>query len=174
MPHKHNPVVSPRLVVAARTNAALLTSVHVALLQEHERGTHGWSLEQLSLPPMIQNTAGSLRNATALLRDLVVREDRMAHNMSATRGALLAEAAALLLTPQVGRETAEGRVREAVTRSQDTGENVVEILSQFDAPPVDWSNLRDAAEHLGSAEVFIDRALAAAGARGFELIHEDE
>ena len=174
MPHKHNPVVSPRLVAAAVSNAALLSSVHGALLQEHERGTHGWSLEQLSLVPMVQNAAGSLRNATRLLQGLVVREDRMARNMSATRGALLAEAAALLLTPHIGREEAQSQVREAAARSGETGENLVEILSRSDTPSADWSGLRDEADYLGSTDVFIDRALAAAGARGIESINEDE
>ncbi|MDH3225253.1 MAG: 3-carboxy-cis,cis-muconate cycloisomerase, partial [Gemmatimonadota bacterium] len=84
MPHKHNPVVSPRLVVAARQNAALLSSVHHALLQEHERGTHGWHLEQLTLSPMLQYAAGALRNAATLIEGLVVRKDRMARNVTAT------------------------------------------------------------------------------------------
>ena len=174
MPHKHNPVLSPRLVVAARRNAALLASAHGALLQEHERGTHGWLLEQLTVPPMVHNTAGAVRNATTLLRGLIVQEDQMARNMSATRGMLLAEAAALLLTPPVGREEAQTRVREAATKAGATGEHLADVLSRTEVPGVDWSELGDERDYLGSAEVFIDRALAAAGARGIRIRKEDE
>ena len=44
MPQKSNPITSELIVAAARTNAALLSALHQAQIQEHERATHGWQV----------------------------------------------------------------------------------------------------------------------------------
>ena len=51
------------ILAAARTNASLLSAMHQALIQEHERATHGWQMEWLSLPQMAGYTAVSLSKA---------------------------------------------------------------------------------------------------------------
>ncbi len=53
MPQKRNPIVSELLIAAARTNASLLSAMHNAMIQEHERATHGWQMEWLTLSQMI-------------------------------------------------------------------------------------------------------------------------
>lgn len=174
MPHKHNPVLAPRLVAAAKHNAALLGSVHHALLQENERGTHGWALETLSLPSMVHCTAGALRNAVRLADGLVVRKERMTDNLTATRGALLAEAATLAMSRQVGREEAATRVRAASVRSGETGAHLMDVLAQSETAAVDWAGLRDEAGYLGSAGTYVDRVLDEAADRGIEAMTDNE
>ena len=173
MPHKHNPVLAPRLVAAAEHNASLLASSHRALIQEHERGTHGTALEQLTLPPMLQCTAGALRNAGLLLAGLLVREDRMADNIAATRGALMAEAATLALAGEVGREEAAARVGAASVRSRDTGEHLMDVLAATESASVDWAGLRDESSYLGAAGEYIDRVLRQASHRDIETMTEN-
>src|SRR5690606_28895545 len=47
MPQKRNPVHSEIIIAAARTNAAHLSAMHQALIQEHERATGSWQIEWL-------------------------------------------------------------------------------------------------------------------------------
>jgi 3-carboxy-cis,cis-muconate cycloisomerase len=66
MPHKQNPVKAEALVALARFNAAQLPAMHSALVHEMERSGAAWTLEWLTLPPMLAATAGALRLAGEL------------------------------------------------------------------------------------------------------------
>src|SRR5262249_10180528 len=70
MPHKANPIASEMMVVAARATAALLSALHAAAIQEHERATHGWQLEWFALPQMAALTYGAATHASRVARDL--------------------------------------------------------------------------------------------------------
>ena len=70
MPHKTNPIGSEMMVVAARATGALLSALHAAAIQEHERSTHGWQLEWLVLPQMAALTYGSAGHAVSVARHL--------------------------------------------------------------------------------------------------------
>src|SRR4030095_2262016 len=72
MPQKTNPVISEVLIAAARTNAAHLSTMHQALIQEHERATGGWQIEWLNLPQMLMLTGTALEKAIFLSENLVV------------------------------------------------------------------------------------------------------
>ncbi|MCS7195183.1 MAG: 3-carboxy-cis,cis-muconate cycloisomerase, partial [Meiothermus sp.] len=72
MPQKSNPVRSEVVVAAARANAALLVAMHQAQIAEHERATHGWQLEWLTLPSMFAHAAAALKQAQQLSQELVV------------------------------------------------------------------------------------------------------
>ena len=174
MPHKRNPVLSPRLVAAARYNAGLLGTVHHAMLHEHERGTHGWALERLALTPMLHTAAGALRNARTLAESLAVQKQTMADNLVRTRGALLAEAAMFRLALDLGRAEATTRVRSASAQSREGSEHLVDILERTETAEVDWSQLRDEAAYLGSADAGVARVLEEAAARGIETTTADE
>jgi 3-carboxy-cis,cis-muconate cycloisomerase len=70
MPHKQNPVKAEALVALARFNAAQLSAVHGALVHEMERSGAAWTLEWLTLPQMAAATAGALRLAGELARQI--------------------------------------------------------------------------------------------------------
>ena len=53
MPQKKNPIRSEAILMSAQQNATLLGGLHQSLQQEHERGTHGWQLEWMTLPQMV-------------------------------------------------------------------------------------------------------------------------
>src|SRR5262249_34900384 len=84
MPQKSNPITSELIVAAARTNTALLSAMHQALIQEHERGTHGWQMEWLTLPQMFALTSGALNHALFLSENLVVNAEAMRANIAAS------------------------------------------------------------------------------------------
>ena len=70
MPQKSNPITSELIVAAARTNAALLSALHHAQIQEHERATHGWQVEWLTLPQMVLLTGGALEAWRSISRGI--------------------------------------------------------------------------------------------------------
>ncbi|SMQ85323.1 3-carboxy-cis,cis-muconate cycloisomerase [Devosia lucknowensis] len=70
MAHKSNPVNAEVLVALARHNAGLSGTLNQALVHENERSGAAWTLEWLTLPPMLVATGASLRLAAALLDQL--------------------------------------------------------------------------------------------------------
>lgn len=70
MAHKSNPVNAEVLVALGRFNAGLSGTLAQAQLHENERSGAAWTLEWLTLPPMLVNTGASLRLAENLLQQL--------------------------------------------------------------------------------------------------------
>jgi 3-carboxy-cis,cis-muconate cycloisomerase len=70
MPHKSNPVLAEVLVSLARFGAGLAGTLHQGLVAEYQRSGAAWTLEWLTLPPMVVATATGLRHATTLCRGL--------------------------------------------------------------------------------------------------------
>ncbi len=67
MAHKSNPVAAETLVALARYNAGLAGTLQQAMVHEYERSGAAWTLEWLTLPPMLETTGASLRLAIQLL-----------------------------------------------------------------------------------------------------------
>ncbi|MBE7469027.1 MAG: 3-carboxy-cis,cis-muconate cycloisomerase [Anaerolineae bacterium] len=159
MPQKSNPIISELIIAAARTNANLLASLHQALVQEHERATHGWQLEWLNLPQMFALTAAALRHALFLSENLVVNKARMRQNVAASNGLMLAEALNFALAEHMDRAEAKQRIGEAVQEALAQNRHLVDVVREKVAAPLDWAALKDEANYLGSAQAFIERVL---------------
>ncbi len=165
MPQKNNPMQSEQILAAARSTAAHLSGLTQALVQEHERGTHGWQVEWLSLSPMLMLSAGALRNACRLSHGLQVDPARMQQNLLAQHGMVLAEAAVGALSAAMPRPDAQALVTACVARAQHEGRSLVNVLREHmaQAAPgnrVDWAVLAEPKNHLGQADTLIDRVLA--------------
>lgn len=161
MPQKSNPVVSEFILVAHRTNASLLSSMHQALVQEHERGTYG-QMEWLALPQMFALTGSALEKAGWLGENLVVDADRMRANVAASQGLMLAEAVSYALAPYIGVTAAKKTVSEAARRAAADGRHLLDILREQSQIPLDWESLREEANYLGASETFIDQVIQSA------------
>ncbi|WP_193337360.1 3-carboxy-cis,cis-muconate cycloisomerase [Devosia beringensis] len=70
MAHKANPVAAEVLVALARYNAGLSGTLGQAMVHEYERSGAAWTLEWLTLPPMLVTTAASLRLSLRLLEQI--------------------------------------------------------------------------------------------------------
>lgn len=160
MPQKSNPMISELIIASARTNASLLGNMHQALIQEQERATHGWQMEWLTLPQMVGLTAVALQKATFLSQNLVVNRDVMAQNIKKSNGLLLAEAINFALAPaHMSRTDAKKLIRESCHIAYKENRHLIEVLQEKLDVPLDWQFLQDEANHLGSANDFIDRVL---------------
>jgi 3-carboxy-cis,cis-muconate cycloisomerase len=159
MPQKSNPIVSELIIAAARTNAALLSSLHQALVQEHERATHGWQMEWLTLPQMFGLTSAALNKALFLAKNLAVNTSRMRENVAASKGLMLAEAISFALSDHMERTEAKKIVTAAVRTALEQNRHLVDVVQEKTDAPLDWPALKDESAYLGASEAFINRVL---------------
>jgi 3-carboxy-cis,cis-muconate cycloisomerase len=159
MPQKSNPIASELIVALARANAGHLASMHQALIQEHERGTHGWQLEWLTLPQMLGYSMAAVKHAVWLAENIQVDRARMEANVRASHGLMLAEALSIALTPIIGRNEAKALVREAVQEAVTHEQNLVDVVRLKSRASLDWETFRSEARYLGSVDRLIDRVL---------------
>jgi 3-carboxy-cis,cis-muconate cycloisomerase len=164
MPQKANPIRAEALLALARRSAGLVGAMHQAALHAWERDGSAWQLEWASLPPLASGAGAALGHTQALLRSLEVDADRMAQNLAASQGLLLAEAACLALARHLPRAEAQALVERACRQALAEGRDLFELLPGLTAAPVDWPALRDPRAYLGAADALLDQALAAAGA----------
>ena len=163
MPQKSNPIISERIVAAARMNASLLSNMHHALIQEHERGTHGWQMEWLSLPQMFALAAGALKDAVFLSENLVVNEARMGENVRASNGLMLAERLSFALTPVLGRSAAKRLIQEACQSAIHDNRNLADVVRERTNAALNWDELKDESGYLGETQALIDRVIRESG-----------
>jgi 3-carboxy-cis,cis-muconate cycloisomerase len=164
MPQKSNPIISELILAAARSNAALLSAMHQAQVQEHERGTHGWQVEWLTLPQMVLLTGGALKHAFDLSRNLQVDVSAMRANIARANDVILAEAAVFALARAMPRQKSEELVKRACTMAVAEEKplmSVVEQLAQGEigGGAVDWQALARPESYLGETGKIIDRVL---------------
>ncbi len=162
LPQKHNPIGAETLVTLARLNAGLLGTLHQAVIEEHERGGSGWTLEWAVLPQMAAATGAALKHARDLVADLDVDAGRMRANLDASNGLLLAEAASFALSEHMPRAEAQALVKQACAEAQRSGRHLMDVMAKLSKASVDWKAMKDPAAYLGSAGAFVDRVLKAA------------
>jgi 3-carboxy-cis,cis-muconate cycloisomerase len=160
MPQKNNPMRSEQILAAARTGSAQLSALHHALVQEHERGTHGWQVEWLCLSPLVLLAGGALQNAQSLARDLEVDRTRMRANLLAPPALAFAEAAVGALSAALPRPAAQSLLATCAGRARAENRALIDVLRE-QAPPsaldaVDWEALARPENHLGQALRWVD------------------
>jgi 3-carboxy-cis,cis-muconate cycloisomerase len=147
MPQKQNPVGSALAVACARHVSAHASTLIGALPQEHERALGGWHAEWPALSAALAFTGGAAAGARRALEELEVDAERMRANLD---GLAMSERASYLLAERLGRR----RAYEAVAEAASSGRPLAEAL---DLEPADL----EPSSYLGSADAFVDRALAA-------------
>jgi 3-carboxy-cis,cis-muconate cycloisomerase len=161
MPHKRNPVSAVSAVAAAQRAPGLVSSLYGAMAQEHQRGAGSWHAEWLPLRDLL----GTVGSAVAALRDclggLEVDADRMRANLDLTGGHLLTERVTTVLGTKLGRLAAHDAVTTASAESLASGRPLGEVLVEAGIEADEVAALLDPATYLGSADAFVERALAA-------------
>jgi 3-carboxy-cis,cis-muconate cycloisomerase len=159
MPQKSNPITSELILALAKVNSEHLATMHQALIHEHERGTHAWQVEWLTLPQMFAATAVALGHATWLGANLSVNEARMSENIRASQGVMLAEAITTALTQFMPQAEAKKFVSEACQIAMDENKHLIDVILTKTTITLDWDSLRDEAHYLGSVSAFIEQVL---------------
>jgi 3-carboxy-cis,cis-muconate cycloisomerase len=163
MPQKRNPVGSTLARACAYSVSGHASVLSRAVVQEHERAAGSWHAEWEALSGALAYTGGAAAATAGAIEGLEVDTDRMRHNLDAAGGTILAERVSFALAGQLGREEATALVREAARRSAAAGRDFGEELRADHRMELSEEELREVLDpetYLGSAEVFVDRALA--------------
>ena len=167
MPHKRNPIGCTVALAAANRLPGLVATFLSTMVQEHERGVGGWQAEWPTVAAVIQATGLAAASMAEVASGLTVNPARMRTNIDATRGAIFAERAMMLLGASLGRDVAHKLLDEATSRSVAQGRHLVEVLKEM--PEVTRhlgaDQLRDLEapeQYLGVADTFRKRLLVSA------------
>jgi 3-carboxy-cis,cis-muconate cycloisomerase len=165
MPQKRNPIASSLALAAANRVPGLVAAFLSSMVQEHERGVGGWQAEWPTVAATIQATGLAIASMAEAAEGLDVDSARMRQDIDATRGAVFAERAAMLLSSALGRDVARKILEEATRRSAADGRRLAEVLAEI--PEVtrvlDSKVLRDLEkpeEYLGVADALRKRLVS--------------
>ncbi|HEU4425033.1 MAG TPA: lyase family protein, partial [Pilimelia sp.] len=165
MPHKQNPVRAVLVTAATRRVPGLVATLLAGMAQEHERAAGAWHAEWPTLTDLLHLVGGAAAHGRDLLAGLRVDAARMRHNLDATAGLPLAEHVAARLAPALGRTAAQDLVARACRDAVAAGRPLRDALLadpvvRDQLGPADIDAALDPAGYLGSAQAFVDRALA--------------
>ena len=162
LPHKRNPVAAVTALACAQRAPALVATVLGAMHHEHERAAGSWHAEWEPLRELLRVTGSAAAWIRDALEHLEVRADRMAANLAADGGLLMAEAAVTFLAPSLGRARAQELVAEAVRRAMAEGDGLIDVLAGEPDVAAALGDVRAALapdRYLGAAGALIDRVL---------------
>jgi 3-carboxy-cis,cis-muconate cycloisomerase len=140
MPQKSNPVGAEAIVTLAQYAAALQPLLAQAASPLEERDGAAWALEWLALPQMAMAAGAGLRHALALVGSMQADGDRMRGQLAAGQGAVMAEAATVVLARHLPRVEAALCVKDALARAQGEGVPLAQVLADDPdlGPLEDW------------------------------------
>lgn len=159
LPHKRNPVRSTLARACARLASGHTAMLSSALVHEHERAAGAWHAEWVALSGALAYTGGAAAAIGDAVETLEIDVERMRRNLELTDGLILAERIAIML----GGVDAHEIVREAAIDAESSGRTFEEVLRADERVELSDEVLADALDpttYLGSAEAFVDRALA--------------
>ncbi|MCO1580820.1 lyase family protein [Crossiella sp. SN42] len=165
LPHKRNPVAAVLAAGAAAQAPGLVGTVFAVRPQEYQRAAGNWHAEWRPLTELAKVTGSAVHWVAESLARLRVDQGRMRANLDRTGGLLLAERVTSALVDEVGRLAAHDAVARCARQAVAEG-GFGAILA---ADPVVGEHLSaeriaellDPAGYVGSAGLFVDRALAA-------------
>lgn len=165
LPHKRNPVGAALAIGCARRVRGAAGVLLAAMVQEHERAAGAWHSEWEALTEALALTGGAAGAVREALEGLEVHPERMRENLDLTGGLVLAEAVTTAMAKRVGRAEAHGVVQDACGRAVAAGRPLrdelvddARVREQLSVEEIDRA--LDPAGYLGSAEAFVERALA--------------
>jgi 3-carboxy-cis,cis-muconate cycloisomerase len=164
MPQKHNPVDATGALASARLAVGVVPVILSAMAQEHERAAGGWQAEWAAIPDLFRFTAGAVERVRDALSGLLIDAERMQANLDLAGGLIMAEPLTMALASHLGRPEAQRLVKEACEQAVRSGASLrqaalAEPQIRAILPPEAIDRALDPTMYLGSADVFINRAL---------------
>jgi 3-carboxy-cis,cis-muconate cycloisomerase len=166
LPQKRNPIAAVCAIACADRAPGLVATLLSAMSHEHQRAAGSWHAEWRPFADLLS----AVGSAAAWLRDclthLEIDAERMRSNLALTGGLVLAERVTAALAPTLGRLAAHDAVEAAAREAIASGRGFADVLSeQADVASrlsrEEIDRLLDPAGYLGSADVFVERALEA-------------
>jgi 3-carboxy-cis,cis-muconate cycloisomerase len=139
----------------ARQAPGLVATLLAGMEQEHQRAAGAWQAEWRPLGELLRATGSAAAWLRDCLEHLEVDPAAMRANLDRTRGLVLAE--------RVAQSADRDAVRAAALEAAHSGRPFADTLAE--AGVADAGALLDPTAYLGSAQLFVDRALAAHAGR---------
>ncbi|MFC7309214.1 lyase family protein [Streptomyces monticola] len=164
MPQKRNPVLSSLLVSAALQVPSHTATLTHCMLAQDERPGGAWQAEWQPLREALRVTGGAAHLAVELARGLTPVPQRMARNLGATDGQIVAERLAVRLTAALGKSRAKrcvGRIAAAAAERDVPFSRAVAADAEVSAALSSevLAELLDPRGYVGVAGALVDRAL---------------
>ncbi|GAA1274221.1 adenylosuccinate lyase family protein [Kitasatospora nipponensis] len=165
MPHKRNPALATLIRSAALQVPPLAMVLAQSMVAEDERSAGVWHAEWLPMRECLRLAGGAAHTAVELVEGLQVFPERMGTNLELTRGLLVSERIAAVLTPVLGKDGARKLMDAASAEAAEREVTLGAVLAEhpraaelFDAGRL--ADLLDPAQYTGAAGMLVDRALA--------------
>ena len=163
LPHKRNPIAAVSALASTARAPGLVATLLAAMVQEQARAAGNWHAEWRPFSDLLV----AVGSAAAWLRDslehLEVDGARMRANLALTGGLLLAERVTTALVPALGRQAAHDLVAMCAASAAigtpfgDVLAARAEITAHLSREQI--AALLEPEGYLGSADLFIERAL---------------
>ncbi|MFF5991597.1 3-carboxy-cis,cis-muconate cycloisomerase [Prauserella flavalba] len=166
MPHKRNPVAAVSALASAKQAPGLVADLLAAMEQEHQRAAGAWHSEWRPLTELLRTTGSAVHWLRTSLERLHVDAEAMRANLDRSGGVLLAERVTTELAAETGRLAAHDAVTACCRRALAGEGELTDLLAEDPLVGERLSRERiaellDPSGYLGSAGVFVERALAA-------------
>jgi len=159
MPQKQNPVSPSVLVALARQSSALISVLHGAAMQQHQRDGVAWFSEWLCLPQIVLGAASAAKITNELCATLAPNSDAMRAALDAGLDMIHAEALSFALAAGMPRPEAQAATKVLCKEAAATGA-LLRTLVARDYPDLNGEALFDAAQQLGQAPIDAQRFVA--------------
>ncbi|MYV16191.1 adenylosuccinate lyase [Furfurilactobacillus milii] len=121
MPHKHNPIGSENITGLARVIRGHMITAFEDVSLWHERDISHSSAERIILPDTTELLDYMLHRFNRIMKNLVVNEDRMIHNIESSGGLVFSQQLLLaLIDKDISRETAYDHVQQLAQQAMTT------------------------------------------------------
>ncbi|WP_236788973.1 adenylosuccinate lyase family protein [Amycolatopsis sp. GM8] len=166
MPHKRNAIAAIAAQAAAQQAPGLVSTLLAAMPQEHQRAAGSWHAEWRPITELFRSTGSAIHWLRTSFERLRVDPARMRENLDATGGAILSERVTTELAKYTGRLAAHDAVTACAKRALAGEGALLDLLAEHPLVGKHLSReqiarLLDPADYLGSARVFVERALTA-------------
>ena len=129
MPHKRNPITSERICGLARILRGNLQAGLENIALWHERDMSHSSVERVILPDSFLLIHYMFVKVRGIIEGLVVHEERIAKNLSLTRGAIYSQILLVeLIERGMARSTAHEAIKGAAQRALEADSTLVSAL----------------------------------------------
>ncbi len=170
MPHKRNPELCEQVVVLAKLVKSNASLAFDTLINEHERDYRSVRLEWITITESSLFTCGALNLMRAILKNLIVHEDRIGANLERAACLVSTEALMFLLAEKIGKQNAHHLIYQASMQTHATQGSLLELLMEQPEVRANFSpdlltQAISPANHIGLAQQLTDQVVAKANLR---------
>lgn len=164
MPHKRNPEMCEQVVVLARLIKANADLGFEGIINEHERDYRAVRVEWVTITDTSLFICGLLFLMKAILKGLIVHEDRIRQNVERAATFISTEALMFHLGATIGKQTAHRILYEASMEAIETNQSLIDMLMKYDEiskkfKREDLEKTIDPVDHIGLSQKLTHRVI---------------